>query len=310
MNRKSKSTDSHAFFIHHLPKRRIPRHSFCMEGFTLDIVGPIIDKIKKPQSVKCHEHELDTVVHYTSLEALRCILQSAIADSSGYITLHLSLLTMMNDPFEGNFVLNRYLTNSNRKKAITSVWDTFYQQNLPFVFSTILSTNQTRDTGDLSMWKMYGDNFRGALIKFDCNSLIEVASNNGFIVEECKYLNFTELRKLITGLNRIKPSNQQQFLQQLLHLSSLVKYSVWGHEREFRIIKTAPSNQVLFKTTPRGIIQYVELKVPVSCVKAIMIGPKCDPSVTLSSLNTLKNRINSVSQIANFNIKQSTLLIR
>ena len=277
-----------------------------MDDLRFKILDPFLNKIKPQKQIALHS--LDTVVHYTSLEALRCILQSAI--TTGNVTLHLSLLTMMNDPFEGNLVLNSYLTNSNRKKAIKSVWDTFYPQHLPFVFSTILSTNQTRDTGDLSMWKMYGDDFRGALIKFDRNSLIEIAAQNGFILEECKYLNFTELRQLIKGFNSIKPSNQQQFLQELLYLSSLVKYSVWGHEREFRIIKTAASNDVLFKSTPRGLVQYIELQVPVSCIKAIMIGPKCDPSTTLPSLEAIKNQINLKGQIANFKIKQSTLQIR
>lgn len=261
----------------------------------------------------CNSHYLTSgkifsVAHYTSLNTLCEILNSAIKNN-GDITLHLSLQTTMNDPYEGNFVLNSYLTKSARKKNITSNWKQYYQSNMPFIFSTVLSTAQTRDTGAIPMWKLYGDDFRGVLIKFDGPELKKYAQNNsinGIRFEECRYLNITERGKLITKLNKLHISKKD-----LLRISCLVKHSLWSYENEFRIIKFATLNDSKFKSTPRGITQYIELTLPVSCITAIMLGPNCPSSPTIQSLEAMKEQINQHHPgKASFKIIQSKLQIR
>lgn len=266
----------------------------------------------------CNSHYLTSekifsVAHYTSLNTLCEILNSAIKNN-GDITLHLSLQTTMNDPYEGNFVLNSYLTKSARKKNITSNWKQYYQSNMPFIFSTVLSTAQTRDTGAIPMWKLYGDDFRGVLIKFDGPELKKYAQNNsinGIRFEECRYLNITERGKLITKLNKLPISNNPNFLKDLLRISCLVKHSLWSYENEFRIIKFATLKDSKFKSTPRGITQYIELTLPVSCITAIMLGPNCPSSPTIQSLEAMKEKINLHHPgKASFKIIKSKLQIR
>lgn len=210
---------------------------------------------------------------------------------------------MMNDSGEGQFILNRFYTDSIIKRQLKEDWDTnYYPTHIPFVFSTIATTNSTKNRGSLPMWKLYGNDFKGALIRFNCKAIQDFASENSYIFTPCQYMTVANANKLIADFNK-----RNAGFDELMQASCRTKQIYWNYENEWRIIAFTSKENVKIKATPRGLVEYIELKVPISLVEEICLGPLTSKE-SLQSLELLKENllVAHPGQI-NFKISQSTL---
>ena len=267
-------------------------------------------KQQKKRNSSKQSGDPSSLVHYTSLEVLHSLLQGAI--EGGMITLHLSHQRMMNDPYEGELFINNFINLYLQNDADKNNWEKFRRKHTCFVFSTIRSARESMYDGSQLMWKMYGDDFRGALIKFNYDLLQkfikEVNQTKGYtsvVLEKCEYLEISS--KQAGEVAKIGKNDWHTCIKR----SAFVKPLFWNGEKEFRIVVIADEQVAKTKNTARGIVMYYELKIPIELIRAIIIGPKCDQTITLTSLEHLKNKINEKQQNkANFTISQSSAKIR
>ena len=243
-----------------------------------------------------------TVAHYTSEEVINSILNGALESGKPYITMHLSLLTMMNDSGESDYVLNKYFTNSKLKTELKRRWDNdFYPKNKPFIFSTIKTDTRTKNNGSLPMWKMYGNDGKGVLIRFKGESIIRLCEEKRSkaekcIFEPCRYKSTTEVNDLIKKFNNSNThttnSDENDLLfKEILNETCFTKHFSWEYENEWRMVvyKDVPDD-IKTKSTQRGIIEYVEFKIPIKYIEEICLGPLSNDN-SFESLKLLYDKL-------------------
>lgn len=247
-----------------------------------------------------------SITHYTSLEVVHILLNQALSKDDGEIILHASLLTMMNDSGEGCYVLNKYFTDSTLKKEKKEKWEKeFYPNNQPFVFSTIATSIDSRHNGSLPMWKMYGNDCKGALIRFDTRKMKEFCDANGYLFAPCKYLTTKDVQKLIKELNQREAS-----FEDILTETCLSKHTSWSYEKEWRVIRFISQENILTKYTNRGIIEFIEISVPIELIEEICLGPLANVN-SLESLSQLKNKLSEkFKDKVHFNLTKSKITIQ
>ena len=228
------------------------------------------------------------------------------------ITLHLSHQRMMNDPYEGELFIKSFIERCLQNDGDQDNWEKFRRKHTCFVFSTIRSTRESMYDGSQLMWKMYGDDFRGALIKFNydllqkfINELNRTNCYTSIVLEKCEYLDISS--KQAGEVAKIAKNDWHTRIER----SAFVKPLFWKGEDEFRIVVIADEQVAKTKSTSRGIVMYYELKIPIELISAIIIGPKCDKTITITSLEHIKNKINEKHpNKAHFTISQSNAKIR
>lgn len=248
----------------------------------------------------------NSITHYTSLEVVHILLNQALSKDDGEIVIHASLLTMMNDSGEGCYVLNKYFTDSTLKKEKKEKWEKeFYPNNQPFIFSTIATSIDSRHNGSLPMWKMYGNDCKGALIRFDTRKMKEFCDANGYIFAPCKYLNTNDVQKLIKEFNQGRVS-----FEEILTEACLSKHTSWSYESEWRVIRCSSQENILTKYTNRGIIEYIEISIPIELIEEICLGPLTNPN-SFESLKQLKNKLSEkFKDKVHFNLTKSKITIQ
>ena len=254
-----------------------------------------------------------SVVHYTSLDVLSTILNKALENGSDAITLHLSHLTKMNDSGEGRFVWDRFFTDYFKKQNLKSSWEEYYLSHMPFVLSTIATDNISKNNGSIPMWRMYGNEFKGALIRFNGEKLTAYCTEKGYRFESCDYRTITDVGKIIKGLNKISPkaNNLLEYFDEIMRRSCFIKNICWNYEKEWRILAFAETAAVKTKQTLRGLVEYIELDIPIDLIEEICIGPLCNEDISMSSLELLTSKLQSVhNDKVHFKISKSKLPIR
>jgi hypothetical protein len=123
------------------------------------------------------------------------------------------------------------------------------------------------------MWKMYGDNGKGAFLRFDFKKLNKYceSSESPLKLKPCNYLTTPAKSSLIKELNSY--ISLQEF-NKLLDISSFTKSIEWEYENEWRILAICPQNEACTKITGRGITEYVEVDLPILALKEICLGPQ------------------------------------
>ena len=247
-----------------------------------------------------------SVVHYTSLEVVRIMFDKALTDRNVNLTFHLSNQTMMNDYGEGAIILDRFFTDSNLKRSLKNEWEEYYSSHCPFIFSTSSTDNNTKSKGNISMWKMYGNEFRGAYIRFNFKELKEFCVSNNLELIQCDYLTTSDVSKIISQLNNTNFTN-------ILEHVCKTKIIEWSYEKEWRIVvkkDVSKSSDVKIKNTDHGLVEYIELGIPIRLIKEIRLGPMCNQN-DLECLDTLKNQLISfLDGNVNFYIQKSSIKIR
>lgn len=217
-----------------------------------------------------------SVAHYTSYETIKKILTDAL--SSGEITLQLTHLSEMNDASEES-ILNKYFTDSECKKERKKDFQKFYDDNTPFVFSTIRVDRLTCRQGSLPMWKTYGDNCKGALLKFDWKKLNDFCTGRKYF-KPCEYKNTQEVSQIIKALNQQKNPTDSTFLE-ILQQSCFTKKIDWKEEKEWRILILSSNDNAKENDAHK---KYIELSLPINFITTIQLGPLCKEENELPEL--------------------------
>lgn len=229
----------------------------------------------------------NSVAHYTSIDVLNILFNGALNGEDGVITFHLSHIEMMNDDGEGKLLLSKFFTDSIKKTELKKEWDSdYYPTHIPFVLSTIATDVVSRNRGSLPMWKMYGDDCKGALIRFKGDSFGKFCENHGLMFSECNYTSTSDLSKIVADLNR-----KSAPFSKIMNTSCFTKQLCWQYEKEWRVVMFRNRDSIKTKSTNRGIIEYMELNIPLELIEEICIGPLCPKNPTLVSLELLKQNL-------------------
>lgn len=218
----------------------------------------------------------------------------------------------MNDKKEGAMLLDKFFTESQLKNEYKEMFSAMEKEKGKIhAISFCKSNNRTKFTGDIPMWGMYGDKGKGAILVFDFNKLKDYLSqHDDLCICECKYINSTELAELIIAKNAEanEANDKKDFLSNLRNEAFKLKDSHWKYEDEWRILTTNHDPELKYK----GVIAYEEIKIPVNCLTAIILGPRVDFDMCEKELNTaishLKDAGSTISQ--DTKIKQSKLQMR
>lgn len=250
-----------------------------------------------------------SIVHYTSLDVLNIFLNTII-NNNGNFTVHLSHLNMTNDNEEGSYILKKYFTNSRSKQEIKKQWESEYLiNNQPFIFSVIATDRDSKDKGSLPMWKMYGGDLKGCLLRFNWIKIKDFCKSKGYTFSDCKYLSSGEVDKKIKDLNKIK--DIKSLFPELIQTSAFTKKICWKYENEWRILVNAKQDEIQIKNTNRGVIEYFELELPVEFIEEICLGPLVNADITMKSLTDFKHKLSmQFPGKIKFKITSSSISIR
>lgn len=209
------------------------------------------------------------VYHYTDLNALINII------ANDRIILRATNILYLNDPHE----LIEGIS------AINTIQDKQYE---PGAFRNYYITSFSSNQDNLNMWGMYAANGNGCALAFDYDEL----SRGYEIIIKCTYgkkeaeESFNNICKLIqTGVfssfSGIKLSKEDEDANRnALAANSIIttclgtKNEAYRYENETRgVIYCNNSKQIHFRTKNNYIIPYVEISLPKTSLKEIVIGP-------------------------------------
>lgn len=170
-----------------------------------------------------------------------------------------------------------YLSYIQNKDVVHKGLHSFAGYGTPFV----ISLSETKE--NISMWNMYGDNGKGVCLEFDTQHLlnhfkIDDDYNNtdqNISIRKCHYKKTDKFRALEQefhkSANPQEPWNTQLFHQYAIEAIAL-KSKAFKYEKEWRIIKFSEQ----FKTRPSGvgITPFINITIPMRCLKRIIVGPK------------------------------------
>lgn len=284
------------------------------------------------------------IYHYTSLDAFLQILGGVKDPNSENLTLWSSSAYTMSDAMEmqlGYTMLRNFIEvyesktfgKTNLYSKLPPEGDILFsgkesshfmtKENTPFVISF------TYNEDDFPMWMLYGDNGTGVCLGFDedclengletCIShfLHSVAYDN-YSKDDMEILSslFNSVKKAIDETYSIEtmiaPRKIKDLHQTLLgrlcpFISAFIKTHHYAFENEVRLMSLYNLNgpRTKFRINHKHeIIPYVELAVPISCLKSITLGPHISDDNHLSNVETLLGK-----NVNDINISKSSIIV-
>lgn len=183
----------------------------------------------------------------------------------------------------------------------------------------IVSYSHCRES--LPMWRMYGDNGKGVSLGFDVRIYLEeIPEINGIRQIDMTDVDFKKPYSIDVEYGSV-PNNshpyyfayalyrqywlsvkgekdrekildrQLETISEMLHKAApFVKHDAYKYEKESRIIADAKGiDDVKYKSSSSGqVIPYIEIKLPLSDLKEVIVGPCCDYDLTE---NIIRNRL-------------------
>ncbi len=176
-----------------------------------------------------------------------------------------------------------------------------------FQHSCVISYSRNRD--NLQLWGMYGNNGKGVALGLDVrNYYIERISSDGqkiydwthmelgfphavdveystissrsipYLYTKMEYSRYWQSIQHITEKDKIIDEQINALTQMMIIVAPFVKHSVYGYEKESRIIQVHKKIlDIKFKKNAReSITPYIEVEIPTSCLKEVIVGPCCD----------------------------------
>lgn len=236
--------------------------------------------------------EPDILYHYTSLDALYAIISNikSVSGEDAYFTLRATHASFLNDLNEG-----RLLPEALKELGLSEdiLWNAQLIQGYPFV----LSLSELRN--DLNMWRCYADDGKGVSIGLK-KSVLENPYPYPKIGElvKCQYITKEKLKQHLKtkGVEELIRTNDFTPLARLIQKGLLTyKDSAFEAEREWRINVLGVESNYRINNEAGLIIPYSEIKLPVTAIKSITIGPKSDYERNkFAVLRFLKTKITSV----------------
>lgn len=150
---------------------------------------------------------------------------------------------------------------------------------------------------EIPMWRMYGDNFKGVRLKFKYQKLKQYCRKTGYLdLVRCCYLTETKMDEEAKKVrNSIKDQGFTSELETVYKDSVLYKTYSWVYENEWRIVKWNQSiNEIGVRSNGR---LYLPMKIPLTLLESIDIGPKADFEAVEGSLNLILKKYNTTFKI-------------
>lgn len=230
--------------------------------------------------------EIQQLFHYTSLDALFAIIKDIDLDDSNYVyfKLRASNAFFLNDLTEGQLLPKALIYLGATDKFLSILQSNF---GYPFV----VSLSELDD--DLNMWRCYANNGKGVSIGLD-KEILSQSSNvdNSCRLDKCKYVTIEELAEILrkNDVDKMIENNEVKPIAQLLLQMLVYKDKSFSSEAEWRIHDF--NFETKFRISDNVIVPYREIRVPVTALQSITIGPKCDfDRNRLSIYRLLKSKI-------------------
>ena len=190
--------------------------------------------------------------------------------------------------------------------------------DISFLHPFVISLSQTRDS--LPIWGMYGGNGTGVALGFDLRLYyIELEQEGGCRRFDITHINFDDIHAIdmeydtlekfktcygivrsdyhkywesVCGITDGKEIAQRQLKalsSMIMYAAPFIKHNAYRYEKESRIIKFHESiTDIKFRTNAKGtIIPYLEVPIPTSALKEIIIGPCCNFNLIKKSLEII-----------------------
>ncbi|WP_304709089.1 DUF2971 domain-containing protein [uncultured Rikenella sp.] len=211
-----------------------------------------------------------------------------------------TLMPYMNDPIEYSFMskcicqgLDKYERN-NQLKEKKSIW---LRENLKIIdeqmgYPGIVSFSEWAD--DLTLWRSYGGNGTGIALGFS-KELLQKSFSEAFV--KCRYgteeytTNYVyehlskELYDILTLSNITNTYNLPiDYFAKILSLRLSTKHQSYFYEREWRITRMYHPLATKFYDKQGSIIPYIEISIPVNCLKEVVIGPCAQKELSAHSI--------------------------
>lgn len=255
-----------------------------------------------------------TLLHYTSWNSFCGMIQPILNNEEGInkeLCFHASHIYAMNDMTEGKLIFDFFFTGSKILDDIEGKMEEVRKETgEPYVVSFSRSTKDI-EQNNIPMWMMYADGGKGVCLHFDYESIKENINDNVKMVE-CKYQNLEEIKKNAREKrDTIKKDHKKGIdithqLQEMLLEAPSYKWKNWKYEKEWRLVCVSKSPK--FKVGRLGLVPYQEIKLPLSALKQITIGPCANQEVIEHTLNILKRNIGE--EAINLKIDSSNLKIQ
>lgn len=220
--------------------------------------------------------------HYTSLDALVSIL-----DTDGqHIKLRATLAKFFNDYQDCSYIndqideaFRRSKYNKEKKKKILNKLNRYKE-------SFICCFSEKKD--DLTMWRGYASNGLGVSIGLDFELLSTMVKPL-----QCSYDDREENIRLWQYMieDELKKELTTKLFSEILVEETLsVKNPAYKEEGEWRICKYVRKytpHQVLFRSTGKTIIPYIEHEIPKDFIREIIIGPCLNGELIKDGINLM-----------------------
>lgn len=210
------------------------------------------------------------VYHYTDTNALISIL------AKEKIILRATNIMYLNDPHE-------------LIEGITTIQDLQKTSLNPGAFRSYYITSFSSCNDSLSMWGMYAANGNGYALAFDFDELskgyeIMIKCVYGKNEIEQQFKNFHNLTQTgvftsLMGATKLSKEDEEKN-RKALELNNIIttclgaKNEAYSYESEMRgVIYCNDSQRTHFRTRNGCIIPYIEVSLPKSALKGIVIGP-------------------------------------
>lgn len=253
--------------------------------------------------------------HYTTLEAFKEMLQPWLnSDDDGvapFLNFHASLFSKMNDANEGKIIYDRFFTESIRKQAYKEKYDEFLNGRRQYIISL---TRSTLSLDILPMWFTYADGAKGIYLRFNGRELLDWAkSENDCELDSCFYMKSKNIANTIQKLNLTVPKQGQSigyFFRKLTYEAVLSKNQCWEYEDEWRIVKLETNNNAKQKATNRGLVEYIDIHLPLDALAEVRIGPKANKEWVRKSLDFLLCKIKAKCGQCNIKVTESIIKLQ
>lgn len=229
--------------------------------------------------------ENNSLYHYTTLEGFHCIVNNGTPDK---LRFHATHIRYLNDMSEYVYYQNLLWKSLKNKKEITEdMFQKFVSSCDLFSDPFVLSLSENDDF--LPMWHMYSKDATGVVLEFDKEKIEQALAaydnnNTSIRLGECRYKQTVEKTVLDSYVKAI--TKMEEYGKNIFHIIRMYSLNIkdnmvlhkspdYKYEKEWRIY--ARSNEIYTKVSNGQIKPYVEIILPISCLKSIKIGP-CMPN--------------------------------
>ena len=271
------------------------------------------------QDQKKKRGEPSSLHHYTSMETLVTLLNNVHEnredekDKNLYLTFHASDAYQMNDKAEGVLLLNKFFTDSKTKTEYKEYYAQVEERKGGiYVISFCRSDQESAHSGSIPMWSMYGQNGKGAILVFSYKNLEEYvhSKNENMSLRECQYKKTQDVQDLTAKKNKeVKEADDKIGSISELRLEAFgLKDWRWEYESEWRILVKDKNSKL--KTINNNVVAYTEVRIPVNCLRSIIIGHLVEFEATKKILDAKISELKKTDGSIDIKVKHSKLQIR